>query len=72
MKRREELGGENPQALSRTQSKKLMEQLEGELCELQERNAELEHLSQTEDNLHFLQVCAGAKPQHTSQQIHYL
>ncbi|XP_015241828.1 PREDICTED: tripartite motif-containing protein 47-like [Cyprinodon variegatus] len=36
-------------------SKKLIKQLEEEISKLTERNAELEQLSKTEDNLHFLQ-----------------
>ncbi|XP_034425273.1 E3 ubiquitin-protein ligase TRIM47-like [Hippoglossus hippoglossus] len=41
---------------TRTQSKELIKQLEGEICELQRKHTELEQLSQTEDDLHFLQV----------------
>lgn len=40
-----------------TQNKELVKQLEAEISELQRRNAEQEQLLQTEDNLHFLQVC---------------
>ncbi|XP_070710622.1 E3 ubiquitin-protein ligase TRIM47-like [Pempheris klunzingeri] len=38
------------------QNKELIRQLEEEISELQRKEAELEQLSQTEDNLHFLQV----------------
>ncbi|XP_017162852.1 zinc-binding protein A33-like [Poecilia reticulata] len=47
-------GGELPAELW-VQTRKLVKQLEEEISELQERNAELEQLLQTEDNLHFLQ-----------------
>ncbi|XP_054914445.1 E3 ubiquitin-protein ligase TRIM47-like [Poeciliopsis prolifica] len=49
------LRGAEPPAELRAQSRKLVKQLEEEISELQERNAELEQLLQTEDNLHFLQ-----------------
>ncbi|XP_069564065.1 E3 ubiquitin-protein ligase TRIM47-like isoform X3 [Brachyistius frenatus] len=52
-----ELGGENPKE---TQSKELVEQLEEEIDELQRRSAELEQLSQAEDNIHFLR-CSSLK-----------
>ncbi|XP_034412810.1 E3 ubiquitin-protein ligase TRIM47-like [Cyclopterus lumpus] len=41
---------------SRAQNKELIGQLEEEISELQSRSAELEQLSQTEDDLHFLQT----------------
>lgn len=49
------LAVENPkEALA--QSEEHIGQLEEEISELQRRHAELERLSQTDDNLHFLQV----------------
>lgn len=42
---------------SQVQSKDLIRQLEEEISELQRRSSELEQLSQTEDDLHFIQVC---------------
>ena len=41
-------------ALSRAEG--LLERLEQEIAELRRRDAELEKLSHTEDNIHFLQV----------------
>ena len=35
----------------------LLKRLEQEIAELKRRDAELEQLSQTEDHIHFLQVC---------------
>ncbi|XP_018518084.1 E3 ubiquitin-protein ligase TRIM47 [Lates calcarifer] len=46
--------GENPKE-AWAQNKELVQQLEEEISELQRKNTELEQLSQTEDNLHFLQ-----------------
>ncbi|XP_019961641.2 E3 ubiquitin-protein ligase TRIM47-like [Paralichthys olivaceus] len=40
---------------TRTQSRELIKQLEGEICELRRKHTEVEQLSQTEDDLHFLQ-----------------
>ncbi|KAM4714667.1 uncharacterized protein FYW61_019600 [Anableps anableps] len=54
MKLTASLHGELPAELW-VQTKKLVKQLEEEISELQERSAELEQLSKTEDNLHFLQ-----------------
>lgn len=51
-----DLSGENPKE-AWAQTGERVRQLEGEISELQRRNAELEQLSQTDDNLHFLQVC---------------
>lgn len=51
-----DLGGEHPKE-SRVKSKDLIRQLEEEISELQRRNSELEQLSQTDDDLHFVQVC---------------
>lgn len=48
--------GENPKEAF-AQNKELIRQLEEEISELQSENVELELLSQTEDNLRFLQVC---------------
>lgn len=48
-------GGELPAELW-AQARKPVKRLEEEISELQERNAELEQLLQTEDNLRFLQV----------------
>ncbi len=59
-----DLSGENPKE-ARAQNRDLIRQLEEEISELQRRNTELEQILQTEDNLHFLQVCAK------SQQITY-
>ncbi|XP_062240114.1 E3 ubiquitin-protein ligase TRIM47-like [Platichthys flesus] len=42
--------------LKETQSKELVKQLEAEICDLQRRHTELEQLSETEDDLRFLQV----------------
>lgn len=50
-----DLSGENPKE-AWAQNRELIRQLEEEISELQRRNAELEQISQTEDNLHFLQV----------------
>lgn len=47
--------GENPKD-EWTQNKEQIKQMEEEISELQRRNYELEQLSHTEDNLHFLQV----------------
>lgn len=47
--------GENPK-VEWTQTKEQIKHLEEEISELQRRNYELEQLSHTEDNLHFLQV----------------
>lgn len=55
MKRTTDLHEELPAELW-AQTKKLIKQLEEEIGELQERNAELEQLSKTDDSLHFLQV----------------
>ncbi|XP_041821496.1 E3 ubiquitin-protein ligase TRIM47-like isoform X2 [Chelmon rostratus] len=49
-----DLGGEHPKE-SQVQSKDLIRQLEEEISELQRRSSELEQLSQTEDDLHFIQ-----------------
>ncbi|XP_041841674.1 E3 ubiquitin-protein ligase TRIM47-like [Melanotaenia boesemani] len=49
-----DLRGENPKA-AWMQSKELIRQLEEEITELERRKADLQLLSQTEDNLHFLQ-----------------
>nr|XP_046235838.1 E3 ubiquitin-protein ligase TRIM47-like [Scatophagus argus] len=49
-----DLSGETPKE-AWTQSKELTRNLQEEICELQRRNAELEQLWLTEDNLHFLQ-----------------
>ncbi|XP_042368017.1 E3 ubiquitin-protein ligase TRIM47-like [Plectropomus leopardus] len=49
-----DLSGENPKE-TWAQNKELIRQLEEEILELRRRNAELEQLSQTEDDLHFLQ-----------------
>ncbi|XP_029311263.1 E3 ubiquitin-protein ligase TRIM47-like [Cottoperca gobio] len=57
-----DLSGENPKD-AWTQNKELIRQLEEEISELQSRNTELEQLSQTEDDLHFLQVCVIAGSQ---------
>ena len=38
------------------QAEGLLERLEQEIAELRRRDAELEKLSHTEDNIHFLQV----------------
>ncbi|MEQ2201224.1 hypothetical protein XENOCAPTIV_009324, partial [Xenoophorus captivus] len=54
MKLTADLHGELPADLW-AQTRKLIKQLEEEISELQERNAELEQFSKTEDNLHFLQ-----------------
>lgn len=62
----EDISGESPQA-AWTQNTKLLEQLEGEITELQEKITELEQLLQTEDNLLFLQVGTDRKP--TAQSI---
>uniref|UniRef100_A0A3Q3M987 E3 ubiquitin-protein ligase TRIM47-like n=1 Tax=Mastacembelus armatus TaxID=205130 RepID=A0A3Q3M987_9TELE len=43
------------------ENKELIKQLEEEISQLERRNAELEQLSQTEDNLNFLQVCIKIK-----------
>lgn len=43
------------------QNRELIRQLEEEVSELQRRNTELEQISQTEDNLHFLQVCVKSQ-----------
>ncbi|GLD64703.1 E3 ubiquitin-protein ligase TRIM39-like protein [Lates japonicus] len=59
--------GENPKE-AWAQNKELVKQLEEEISELQRKNAELEQLSQTEDNLHFLQVCSMVKSQNISNQ----
>uniref|UniRef100_A0A8P4GA28 Tripartite motif-containing protein 47 n=1 Tax=Dicentrarchus labrax TaxID=13489 RepID=A0A8P4GA28_DICLA len=50
-----DLNGENPKE-AWAQNKELTQQLEEEISELQRRNSELEQFTQTEDNLHFLQV----------------
>ncbi|KAF1380785.1 hypothetical protein PFLUV_G00167590 [Perca fluviatilis] len=66
MKLSVDLSGENPkEALA--QNKELIRQLEEEISELQSRNTELEQLSQNEDDLHFLQMCAMVKSQHIIQ-----
>ena len=39
-----------------SQAEGLLERLEQEIAELRRRDAELEKLSHTEDNIHFLQV----------------
>uniref|UniRef100_A0A665VH94 Uncharacterized protein n=1 Tax=Echeneis naucrates TaxID=173247 RepID=A0A665VH94_ECHNA len=49
-------GGENSKEAWKP-NKDLIKQLEEEISELQQKKAELEKLLQTEDNLHFLQVC---------------
>ncbi|XP_076581716.1 E3 ubiquitin-protein ligase TRIM47-like [Chaetodon auriga] len=49
-----DLGGEHPDE-SWAQNKELIRRLEEEICELQRRKAELEQLSQIEDDLHFIQ-----------------
>lgn len=59
--------GENPKE-AWAQNKELVQQLEEEISELQRKNTELEQLSQTEDNLHFLQVCSMVKSQNISNQ----
>lgn len=66
MKRSVDLSGENPEE-AWAQNKELIRQLEEEISELQRRNTELEQLSQTEDDLHFLQVCAMVESQHITQ-----
>ena len=50
-----DLSGENPKE-AWAENKELIRQLEEEISELQSRNSELEQLSQTEDDLRFLQV----------------
>lgn len=55
-----DLSGENPKE-AWAQIEERVRQLEGEISELQRRYAELEQLSQTDDNLHFLQVCLIGK-----------
>ncbi|XP_059210645.1 E3 ubiquitin-protein ligase TRIM47-like [Centropristis striata] len=60
-----ELSGEKPKE-AWAQNKILLRQLEEEISELQSRNTELELLAQTEDDLHFLQVCTTVQ----SQQDH--
>ncbi|XP_061566224.1 E3 ubiquitin-protein ligase TRIM47-like [Cololabis saira] len=50
------VAGEDPKA-AWVQNKELTKHLEEEINELQGRKAELERLSLTEDDLHFLQVC---------------
>lgn len=62
MKLSEDISGESPQA-AWMQNTKLLEQLEGEITELQEKSTELEQLLQTEDNLLFLQVGADVEHQ---------
>ncbi|TDG99578.1 hypothetical protein EPR50_G00195630 [Perca flavescens] len=61
-----DLSGENPKE-AWAQNKELIRQLEEEISELQSRNTELEQLSQTEDDLHFLQMCAMVESQHINQ-----
>ncbi|KAL7375450.1 hypothetical protein ABVT39_017652 [Epinephelus coioides] len=51
-----DLSGENRKE-AWAQNKDLIRRLEEEISELQRRNTELEQLSQTDDDLHFLQVC---------------
>ncbi|XP_028991393.1 E3 ubiquitin-protein ligase TRIM47-like [Betta splendens] len=46
------------------QNKKVIEHLEGEISALEKRNHDLEHLTHTEDDLHFLQAAVMAKVQH--------
>lgn len=55
IKRSAEPGGENPNE-AWEQRKETIQQVEEEISELQRRNAELEQISQTKDNLLFLQV----------------
>lgn len=64
-----DLGGENPKE-AWAENKELIRQLEAEISELQSRNTELEQLSQTEDDLHFLQVSVlVASQQSTNHSI---
>lgn len=49
-----------------TQNKKEIEHLEEEISELRRRNCELEQLTHTEDNLHFLQAAIMAKGRQTN------
>ncbi|KAM7377091.1 hypothetical protein PAMA_013733 [Pampus argenteus] len=49
------ISGENPKE-TWTQNKAAVKHLEEEISELRRKNADLEQLSQTEDDLHFLQV----------------
>ena len=44
------------QGAALSQAEGLLERLEQEIAELRRRDAELEKLSHTEDNIHFLQV----------------
>lgn len=59
-----DLSGDNPKE-AWAQNKELIRRVEEEISELQRRNTELEQLLQTEDSLHFLQVCVIVE----SQQI---
>lgn len=58
-----EEGGENPKD-ARVQSKETIKRLEEEISELQRKNSEMEQLVQTDDHLHFLQVCTMVTSQH--------
>lgn len=64
-----DLSGDNPTE-AWGQKKELISQLEEEISELQRRHNELEQLSQTEDNLHFLQVCVTVERQQIIQINH--
>ncbi|KAF7229866.1 E3 ubiquitin-protein ligase TRIM47 [Nothobranchius furzeri] len=65
LKLSDDLGGETPPA-AQTQNNKLIGRLEEEICELQEKNQELEQLLQSEDHLRFIQVSTVSESQQAS------
>ncbi|KAG7234250.1 hypothetical protein INR49_005458 [Caranx melampygus] len=62
--------GENPKE-ARLQNKETIKRLEEEISELQRKNSEMEQLVQTDDHLHFLQVCSMVTS-HSSKRMNQL